>query len=327
MRHRRLTHRLRAAAVLTVILGIFAGPTEAARAPAPALAFGLTTGLAHDRLSRVRVVERLTGGHVSLVNWFQWFDTPLLTERARVVLASGRTPVISWQPFDPATRRPGEIARIAAGEDDAYIEQFARDIRALPGVVWLRFAPEMNGPWEPWGAGTGGNTAEQLVAAWDRVHAVFAAAGVANVRWYWCPNVPATGESPLRELYPGDGEVDIVGLDGYNFGTYRPGSRWRSYRAVFGPGIASIRSFSTRKIVLGEVGTVDEGGREQAWVSSFLRALDNSPWVRGFIWFDVSKQLNTRIDSSPAVVRGFARGIAALRRSIAGLAANALESG
>ncbi len=304
-----------------LLAGLAAWPPGAPAGPAagkvPPLAFGVTTGIPDGRLGRLVQIEHETGAHVSLVNWFQPFGTALLAQRARAVLASGRTPVVSWQPVDRASSDPSELGRILAGDDDAYLASFALAAAALPGVVWIRFAPELNGRWEPWGAGVNGNSAADLVAAWRHLHAVFAGLGVTNVRWFWCPNVPGQGEVPLRDLYPGDDQVDVVGLDGYNFGRARPGQRWRSFAEIFGAGLRTLLGLSGRPIVLGEVATVHDHGREAAWIRDFLRVLDGSPAVRGFVWFDVSKRLNTRIDATSQSVAAFRGGFRALRRGVA----------
>ena len=300
-----------------MLLAAAAAPPAGAAPAGEPLAFGVTTGIPDGRLARLVQIEHETGAHVSLVSWFQSFGSALLVRRARAVLASGRTPVVSWQPVDPASGESSEIQRIVSGADDAYLETFARAAAALPGVVWIRFAPELNGRWEPWGAGVGGNTAADLVAAWRHVHAVFAGVGATNVRWFWCPNVPARGEALLRDLYPGDDQVDVVGLDGYNFGRVRPDYRWRSFAEIFGPGLRELRRLSDRPIVLGEVATVHDRGREAAWIRGFLHVLDGSPAVRGFVWFDISKRLNTRIDVTPQSVAAFRSGFRALRRGVA----------
>ena len=313
-------------ALLVVLVSLLFVPASQAGASIP-LAFGLTTGLDHDSLSRITQVESETGGHVSLVNWFQDFGSPLLGQRARAVLLSGRTPIISWQPVDPSSPAPNELARIVAGDDDAYLRSFAHAIQSLPGAVWIRFAPEMNGDWEPWGVGVHGQTAAELVEAWRHVHDVFAAAGVTNVLWFWCPNVPAPGTGRLTDLYPGDQVVDVVGVDGYNFGGARPGTTWRSYRAIFGGALSELHALSKRPIVLGEVGTVAGNGRAANWIRTFFASLDASPAVRGFVWFDISKQINTRVDASPSSLRGFRLGIRSLRRGIARTATSALGSG
>ncbi len=290
------------------------------------IAFGLTTGLAQDRLTRVGQVEAETGGRVSLVNWFQWFGSSLLTKRAVTILASGRTPILSWQPVEPGSGASSELSRIVAGDDDAYLTKFASAVKALPGVLWIRFAPEMNGAWEPWGAGTNGNTPAAVVAAWSHVHQVFADSGVTNVKWFWCPNVPTAGQASLGDLYPGDSLVDIVGVDGYNFGSARTGSKWRSAGEIFDRGIAQLRALSSRPIVLGEVATVAQKGREGAWIRDFFAGLDRSSTVRGFIWFDISKQLNTRIDVTARSRAAFRASLRALHRGIARNAASALGS-
>ncbi len=48
---------------------------------------------------------------------------------------------------------------------------------------------------------------------------MFTSAGASNVSWVWNPNVSYTGSTPLGGLYPGDGYVDWVALDSYNWGT------------------------------------------------------------------------------------------------------------
>jgi Glycosyl hydrolase family 26 len=326
-----IVHRRRAALILALVtfgaLSLGLPSSSRPAGSASPIAFGLTTGLSQDRLTRVKQVEAETGGRVSLVNWFQWFGSSLLTRRAETIFASGRTPVLSWQPVEPGSGAPSELPRIVSGDDDAYLTTFARSVKALPGVLWIRFAPEMNGAWEPWGAGTNGNVPATLVEAWSHVHRVFADAGVTNVKWFWCPNVPTAGQASLADLYPGDSLVDIVGVDGYNFGSARTGSRWRSAGEIFDRGITQLRALSSRPIVLGEVATVAQKGREGAWIRDFFAGLDRSRTVSGFIWFDISKKLNTRIDATPRSRTAFRAAVVALHRGIAANAASALRSG
>lgn len=310
----------------SVALGLPAAPVRGDVRPPP-LAFGVTTGIPNGQLTRLTQIQDETGARVSLVNWFQSFATDLLVGRARAVLASGRTPIVSWQPVVPGSTDPSELQRILAGADDDYIARFARTVSTLPGVVWIRFAPEMNGTWEPWGVGANGNTAADLVAAWQHVHQVFDDADVTNVRWFWCPNVPTAGQAPLSDLYPGDAYVDVVGLDGYNFGSARPGYIWRSYAAIFDVGLQQLQQLSDRPVVLGEVATVHDHGLEGPWIRNFLRRLDASLTIRGFIWFDVSKQINTRIDATARSLHAFRLGFEQLRRGVARNALSALRSG
>ena len=55
-----------------------------------------------------------------------------------------------------------------------------------------------------------------FVAAWDHIRAIFAAVGVKNAAWVWCPT--ANGFNPdgrAAAFYPGDNKVDWICADAY----------------------------------------------------------------------------------------------------------------
>ena len=162
----------------------------------------------------------------------------------------------------------------------------------------LRFAHEMNYPWYPWGAGVNGNTPEQYVEAWRHVHGVFEAEGVDNVSWAWNPQAPECGSS-LQPFWPGDDVVDLVALDAYNWGTVRPGERWRSPVELFGEGLRQLREIAPgMPIMIGETASSEAGGSKAAWLRELVRYLADQPDVQAFIWFDLRKEEDWRIASS-----------------------------
>jgi beta-mannanase len=69
------------------------------------------------------------------------------------------------------------------------------------------------------------------------------------VEWVWNPNIDYAGSVPLPRLYPGDGYVDYVGLDGYNWGTSQSWSTWQTPQQVFDPTIADVRTFTQKPII------------------------------------------------------------------------------
>lgn len=105
--------------------------------------------------------------------------------------------------------------------------------------------------------------------------------------WTWAANVPYAGSTPLASLYPGDAYVGRVGLDGYNWGTTQAWSSWQSFGDLFGPGVAELRSISTRPIHVSETG---------------------APEVRGVTWFSFLKEADWRIDSSEASLGAWGAG-------------------
>ena len=55
-----------------------------------------------------------------------------------------------------------------------------------------------------------------------------------NVRFVWAPNALTLGTNPFGECYPGRELIDVLGLDGYNWGE-APGHHWQSATDLFVP--------------------------------------------------------------------------------------------
>jgi beta-mannanase len=192
------------------------------------------------------------------------------------------------------------------------LRRWAQGLRDFGGPVMLRFAHEMNGNWYPWAEGVNGNGAGDYVAAWRHVRSVFTSVGTPGVSWVWSPNVPYTGSIPLTGLYPGPDTVDVVGLDGYNFGTSQSWSSWVQPDALFGPGLQALRALAPGKpVIISETASTELGGSKPDWVRSMVSYLSSQPDVTAFVWFHYLKETDWRLDSSAASA-------AAVREALAG---------
>lgn len=80
--------------------------------------------------------------------------------------------------------------------------------KAIGRPVILRPFVEMDGNWYPWG----NQNPATFILLWQQLHAAYAAAGVTNVLWHFCPNGGASG----AKYYPGAQYVDLVGCDCYS---------------------------------------------------------------------------------------------------------------
>ncbi|WP_053004897.1 glycoside hydrolase family 26 protein [Kocuria sp. SM24M-10] len=246
------------------------------------------------------------------------------------VRAQGATPVLTWDPWhapatgevpaDAAQQPAFALSRFAAGDHNHRISTWASALAAWGHDVVLRFAHEMNGTWYPWAAGVQGNTAEQYVRAWRHVHRVFAAAGATNVRWCWAPNVPAlapdTGGARLADCFPGQDVVDVLGLDGYNWGSSEPPLSWTTPEALFGPGLAQLRGLGARLPIM-VTETASAEGHEPAqskaeWITELFDYLLRQGDVLGVIWFHERKERDWSVDSSAAARTAYRRAVAKL---------------
>lgn len=181
----------------------------------------------------------------------------------------------------------GDTRKIAAGDYDAYLSEFAAQIKALDGPVYLRFDHEMtanaNASWV--------GTPDQFVAAWRHVYDLFAAQGVTKAAWVWEPTSRAFignyGSTVADAYYPGDAYVDWTGADIYNFGDCRGGrGTWRSFEEVTAPFYAWA-SHKNKPMMIPEFGTVEgTPGQKAAWFAQMQQTLQTQmPQIKAVVLF------------------------------------------
>ena len=230
--------------------------------------------------------------HLSYYAWdADWTGTVTQAD-----LAAGRIPLISWEPDHI------DFARIADGSLDATILARAKGSKALGKKFFLDFAAEMNGD-DAWSA----NNAPLYVSAYRHIHDLFVAAGANNVVWAWCPNVTDTtgGNRTTMDYYPGDAYVDWTGVDGYNWGTTTGG--WQTFQQVF-QNIYPLLAAKKKPILIGEMASAEAGGDKAKWIDDIIPTLRTSfPLIKAVVWFDINKESDWRISSSPASEKSFIR--------------------
>ncbi len=197
---------------------------------------------------------------------------------------------------------------INGGRWDAYFRKFARAARSAGTVVYYRFGYEMNGDWVGWG-----EKPEAFRLAWRRAWRIFQEEKARNVKWVFSPNViwgDRTFEADILPYYPGAAYVDVVGLDGYNFGDgHSRHHSWKGYETVFGVSLRGMKEhFKGKPVWITEIGCANGEGKT-AWIGDFLASFNKDPDLRVFIWFNEDKQYagepNWRLDSEPESLETF----------------------
>lgn len=219
----------------------------------------------------------------------------------RDVEEAGSRLMITWEPWDASQKAGIDYDAVLDGEDDAYIREFALRLKAIGGPVFLRFAHEMNGDWYPWAGQKMG--VEKYRKLFRYVHGVFEGVQAQNVRWVFsinAENVPASNTYDL--CYPGDRFVDCIGLDGYNWGTTRSWSRWRSFKEIFLGVYQDVLKRYRKPVILSEFSTTSSGGDKALWIGDAFETIKKMPEVNGFILFNADKETDWRF--SPDVASG-----------------------
>jgi beta-mannanase len=267
-------------------------------------------------LRELNAFEQHARRHAGIAMWFaDWeHNTHFDAAQARAVVERGGTPEITWEPWDASggIEQPRyRLARIIAGDHDAHIKRWAREIAAYGGPIRLRLAQEMNGRWYPWAERANGNRPGEFVRAWNRVRDIFAAAGARNVTWIWAPVTGAARPG----LWPGSDQVDVIGVSGFNGGSILFRREWRSFAEAFGPTLDFLHALSPRTpIELAEIASTEVGGNKAAWIRGMFDEIERRPYIRAIVWFNLRKETDWRIESSPGARRAFADGISRVSR-------------
>jgi Glycosyl hydrolase family 26/TAT (twin-arginine translocation) pathway signal sequence len=271
--------------------------------------FGVSTKGLPDDLGPLQAFVKLVGKSPTFANYYADFTTPAFDDVVPTAMFdAGLGVMLTWQPTNWSTTEPITLQDLLDGKWDTLIHTWARQIAAWGYPLWLRFAHEMNGDWYSWGV-QGHNTPAEYRKMWRRVVGIFKTAGAHNVRWVWCPN--NTGK--VADFYPGDDYVDLVGLDGFNYGSVGT-NIWQEPAAIFDPALRQLRSLTSKPILICETGCVEEGGNKAEWIKQFFTWLRSAP-VDGFSWFDIDNKigryhLSWAVNSSASALAAFRQGIA-----------------
>jgi hypothetical protein len=323
---RRIDSRTHWIVVIVATLAMIATAESAAASTRRAtLAFGVhLPGAPEEGTTSLSQLELALGRRISIVNWYeQWGSDESAANLAWLdaVGASGRVPLLTWEPWAPpagnvptagvTSDQPAfSLSAIADGRYDTYVSSFARTLAAWGRPVYLRPMHEMNGTWYPWGGTVNGNSPEEFRKAWRHLHDLFVQAGATNVRWVFCVNaddVPASNR--FERYYPGTPYVDVLAVDGYNWGGEFPQyGGWRTFDAIFHPAYARLAALGPQPIWITEVASATEGGSKAAWIRGMFDVASTARYsrLRALVWFDVDKERDWRATSSAATAAAFA---------------------
>ncbi len=180
-------------------------------------------------------------------DWEREIDRTVLDS----IFAEGSMPVITWEPWYWEDKSGVSPEEVLLGEFDDYIKGFARSLKDQQRTIYLRFAHEMNGDWYPWSASTIG--AENYKAMYRYIYELFCDVGADNVKWIFSvnwENIPH--DNCYKDSYPGDRYVDIIGVDGYNWGTSKSWSNWMEFDEIFLDVCEELFALYGKKIIITE---------------------------------------------------------------------------
>ena len=283
-----------ALAVLSAGRGSRAGPAPApapsARAGLPATPgsyLGVYSPASPASYAGVTSFAMATGVRPKLVVYYSGWSEPFQAGFAATAARHGSVPMVQIDPTGVS------MSAIASGRYDAYLDAYARAVRAYHQPVVLSFGHEMNAPWYSWGYVHTSPAA--FVSAWRHVVTVFRRLGAGNVTWLWTVNVIQSRDGrTLRPApwWPGRSYVTWVGVDGYYL---KPS--WQ-FTAIFGPTIVALRELTRDPILIAETSATHTAGQPGKIADLFAGI--HAYGLLGFVWFNAVTSHDYRIANPEA---------------------------
>jgi hypothetical protein len=210
---------------------------------------------------------------------------------------AGKTPIVTWEMRNhqaTGTEAKYNYDALLRGDHDAYVRSYANQVEAFGSEVYMRPFHEMNGKWYDWGDGVNGNTPAKSAEAFRYLDRIFAEEGATNAKFLWNPNVAGPvlpASAPLADFYPGDAAVDLIGLDGYNWGDARS-MPWYSPEQVFGNSYGQVAALpSSDPIAIIETATHPTPGDKAAWIDDLRTTVpEKFPRIDLVMWFQSNQE-------------------------------------
>jgi hypothetical protein len=266
--------------------------------PDSPLRWGLFDGSAPDDLRHIKDLEARLGYKFPFILRYQSLDTELPSLPLKSAYANGRFLELSMETTHTEANnalQPGDnrinqelMYDILDGKFDEHFREYAKALKDFGHPVLFRFDNEMNGDWCWYSATYAGKDTNVYKAVWRRIHQLFDEVGVSNVLWVWNPNdrsFPNFKWNQALLYYPGDDVVDIIGLTGYNTGTYYPGETWRGFAEIYQPLYADYSAWFDKPFMIGEFGSNSIGGDKVAWVDTMFREIPQFNRIKVTIWW------------------------------------------
>jgi len=286
-----------------------------ATAPVPAYALGAYAGQGTN--ADLAGFESVLGSKVAIASSFRgWGD--IFPDAAQLAASdSGHTLLVAWDLGATADTR---FTTFTSGAHDGYLAAEAAAAAAYGKPLYIRPWAEMNGDWVPFqptasGSAPAGGTPAEFVAAWRYVVTFFRAHGATNVRWVFNPTTDTYAETtPVSAIWPGSAYVDVLGLDGYNWGNGGIFT-WRSFSDIYttqyerlvalDPDLPVwVCEFGSKEPVENDGAPVDRHNSKASWYQGMLSWLSSTGTrVRALVLFNTRKERDWRVESDSAAIK------------------------
>lgn len=178
------------------------------------------------------------------------------------------------------------------GLEDETIRAIARGAKEFGHPFLFRLNNEMNSDWTNYSGVTVLEDPDVYIEVWRRFYRIFQEEGVDNAIWIFNPNdrdYPPANWNHFMAYYPGDEFVQLIGITGYNTGTYYKETKnetWREFDEIYDRIQDRMQPyFSEFPWMITEFASSSIGGDKAKWITNMFQQIENYPNIKLAVWF------------------------------------------
>ncbi len=194
---------------------------------------------------------------------------------------------------------------------DDKIREFAKGAKEFGKPFLFRLNNEMNSDWVNYSGVAALSDPEIFKSNWIRIYEIFEQEGVDNAIWIFNPNnedCPPCHWNSYLAYYPGDKYVDMIGMTGYNTGTYYYevfNETWRTFDEI---NLAQYEKLMERfedfPFIITEFASSSVGGDKEKWILDMFEKIEKYPNVKMALWWS-SRDYDFRDETYTKVARPY----------------------
>ncbi len=182
-----------------------------------------------------------------------------------------------------------QVYDILDGKYDDYIEAYATAIKNAGVPVLMRLCNEMNGDWCTYCALHYSKDTTLFQEMYRYIYGKFVVMGAnAYTLWVFNPNERSFPDFKWNHstlYYPGNEYVDLIGLTGYNTGTYYHGESWRSFDEIYKPIYKMATEVYDKPLMITEFASSSVGGDKESWIKDMFKSIETYDKIKVAIWW------------------------------------------
>jgi len=250
--------------------------------------WGIFYPSAPRELDDLKILEEKLDFKFDILIRYHTLDTKVPIEELQRAYDDGRYVELTLQTMKMNQNNDGILYEILMGKYDDYLHDYAKSLKDFGHPVLFRLNNEMNGDWCVYSSFHHSKDTDIYIKTWRYIYDIFKDNNVDNIIWVWNPNdisYPSFNWNHYLNYYPGDEYIDVVGMTGYNTGTYYPGEIWRSFNEIYDPLYKEYLSYFKHPLIITEFGSNSIGGSKEEWIRDMFKEIKNYPKIKIAIWF------------------------------------------